>query len=225
VDAARAQLDTAREHLAFTELRADSGGVVIAVGAEPGEVVGAGQMIVRLARKGGRDAVFDVPSRVKESAVGLDPEVSVMLNSDPEVRTTGRVREVSPQADPVTRTFQVKVGLADPPAAMRLGSAVTGTIQIGYGSGLRIPASALTAAEGRPAVFVFDPESHTVTLRPVEVESFGVADLFVAEGLAPDDIVVSAGVQTLRPGQKVRLLAAPGSSSRAEKPVSTRLAE
>jgi RND family efflux transporter MFP subunit len=206
VDAARAQLDTAREHLTFTELHADSGGVVIAVGAEPGEVVGAGQMIVRLARQGGRDAVFEVPARVKESAVGLDPEVIVMLASNPSVRATGRVREVSPQANPVTRTFQVKVGLIDPPDAMRLGSAVTGMTKIGYGSGLSIPASALTAAEGGPAVFVFDPDSGTVSLRPVKVESFGVADLIVAEGLVPEDIVVTAGVQTLRPGQKVRLL-------------------
>ena len=208
VDAAQAQLSTAREQLAFTELYADSSGVVVAVGAEPGEVVGAGQMIVRIARQGGRDAVFDVPSRVKESAAGLDPEVTVVLTSNPDVRATGRVREVSPQADPVTRTFQVKVGLADPPAAMRLGSSVTGTIQIGAGSGLRIPASALTSAEGRPAVFLLDPESETVSLRPVEVESFGVVDVLVARGLAPDDIVVSAGVQTLRPGQQVRLLRA-----------------
>ena len=208
VDAARAQLATAREQLAFTELHADSSGVVVAVGAEPGEVVGAGQMIVRIARQGGRDAVFDVPSRVKESAVGLDPEVTVVLTSNPDVRATGRVREVSPQADPVTRTFQVKVGLADPPTAMRLGSSVTGTIHIGAGSGIRIPASALTSAEGRPAVFVLDPDRDTVSLRPVEVESFGVSDVFVAQGLLPDDIVVSAGVQTLRPGQQVRLLRA-----------------
>jgi RND family efflux transporter MFP subunit len=206
VDAARAQLDTAREHLAFTELFADSGGSVTAVGAEPGEVVGAGQMIVRVARQGGLDAVFDVPARVKQSAVGLDPAVTVALVSDPGVRGIGRVREVSPQADPVTRTFQVKVGLADPPPAMRLGSTVTGTIHVGEGQGIRIPASALTSADGAPAVFVLDPSSSTVALRPIEVERHGVAEVEVAQGLAPDDIVVTAGVQTLRPGQKVRLL-------------------
>src|SRR5262249_42485611 len=115
VDAARAELDTAREQLGFTELRADSAGTVTAVGAEPGEGVAAGQMVVRVAGKGGRDAVFGVPARVIEAAAPLDPEVTVTLTSDPSVRTTGRVREVSPQADPVTRTFQVKVGLTDPP--------------------------------------------------------------------------------------------------------------
>lgn len=206
VDAARAQFDTAREQLTFTELFADSGGIVTAVGAEPGEVVGAGQMIVRIARAGGLDAVFDVPARVKQSAIGVDPIVTMSLVSDPSVRATGRVREVSPQADPVTRTFRVRVGLAERPQAMRLGSTVTGSIHIGEGEGIRIPASALTSADGGPAVFVLDLASSTVTLQPVSVGRHGVADVEVTEGLVADDIVVIAGVQTLRPGQTVRLL-------------------
>ena len=208
VDAARAQLDTAREQLTYTELFADSAGAVTARGAEPGEVVAAGQMVVRVARKGGRDAVFQVPPRVIEAAAGLDPEVTVALTSDPGVRTTGRVREVSPQADPVTRTFEVKVGLTDPPEAMRLGSTVTGTIRLGGGSGITIPASALTSANGSPAVWLVDAKTNTVSLQNIEVLRFGVSDVSVGEGLAPDDLVVTAGVQTLRPGQKVRLLQA-----------------
>ena len=206
VDAARAQLSTAREQLGYAELLADSDGTVTAVGAEPGEVVSAGQMIVRVARKSGRDAVFGVPARVKEAAAGLDPEVSVTLTSNPSVRTTGRVREVSPQADPVTRTFEVRVGLSDPPEQMRLGSTVSGSIHIGAGAGIRIPASALTSANGAPAVWIVDLGSSSVSLQNVEVASFGVAEVAIAGGLAPDDVVVSAGVQALRPGQKVRLL-------------------
>jgi RND family efflux transporter MFP subunit len=208
VDAAQAQLATAREQLGYAELFADSPGVVTAVGAEPGEVVAAGQMILRVARKGGRDAVFDAPARVKDAVGGLDPEVAVALTSNPSVRTTGRVREISPQADPVTRTFEVKVGLTDPPEAMRLGSTVTGTIQLGTSPGIRIPASALTSSQGAPAVFVFDPASSTVSLRSVEVASFGLAEVELASGLTVDDVVVTAGVQTLRPGQQVRLLQA-----------------
>jgi RND family efflux transporter MFP subunit len=208
VDAARAELDTAREQLGYTELRADSAGAVTARGAEPGEVVAAGQMIVRVARKSGRDAVLDMPARVKELALDVDPEVTVALVSDPKVRTTGRVREVSPQADPVTRTFTVRVGLTDPPEAMRLGSTVTGTMLFGGAPGMLIPASALTAAKGEPAVWLVDPATSTVSLRNVEVERFAVADVLVASGLAPDDVVVTAGVQALRPGQKVRLLVA-----------------
>jgi len=206
VDAAQAELATAREQLTFAELIADSPGVVTAVGAEPGEVVTAGQMIVRVARKGGRDAVFDAPARVKDALGGLDPEVEVVLTSNPAARTAGRIREVSPQADPVTRTFQVKVGLADPPEAMRLGSTVTGSIHLGLAPGIRIPASALTSSQGAPAVFVYDPTSSTVSLRNVEVASFGLAEVELASGLVADDVVVTAGVQTLRPGQQVRLL-------------------
>jgi multidrug efflux pump subunit AcrA (membrane-fusion protein) len=73
-------------------------------------------MIVRLARQGGRDAVFDIPAQVLRAA-SPDPGIHVRLADDATVTATGRVREVSPQADPVTRTFQVKVGLNDPPEA------------------------------------------------------------------------------------------------------------
>ena len=206
VAAAQAQLATAQEQRTYTDLFADSAGAVTAVGAEPGEVVAAGQMIVRVARKGGRDAVFDVPARVKDAAAGMDPAVAVALISDPNVRATGRVREVSPQADPVTRTFEVKVGLTDPPEAMRLGSTVNGSIHLGAEPGIAIPASALTSANGKPAVWIVDGATSTVSLRNIEVLRFGVDDVAVGAGLAPEDVIVTAGVQTLRPGQTVRLL-------------------
>lgn len=205
VDAAQAQLDTARQQLTYTELVADSAGVVTARGAEPGEVVSAGRMIVTVARQGGRDAVFNVPARVIEKAP-VDPEVTVSLTTNPAVRTTGRVREVSPQADPVTRTFEVRVGLHDPPEAMRLGSTVSGTIHLGDAEGIVLPASALTSAEGRPAVWIVDPTSQTVSLQNIDVLRFGVSEVVVSQGLQADDVVITAGVQALRPGQKVRLL-------------------
>ncbi len=102
--------------------------MVTAVGAEPHEVIQAGQMIVRLARQDGRDAVFDVPAQVLRAAPS-EPEIKVNLTDDPGVKALGRVREVSPQADPVTRTFAVRVGLTDPPELMRLGATVTGTMK------------------------------------------------------------------------------------------------
>ena len=156
VDAAEAQLQSAHDLVGFTELKADAPGVVTAVGAEPHEVVQAGQMIVRLARHDGRDAVFDVPSQVLRTAQG-DTEISVRLTDDPKVTATGRVREVAPQADPVTRTFQVKVGLTDPPEAMRLGATVIGSMQGNAEPIIEIPASGLTKANGNPAVWIVDP--------------------------------------------------------------------
>lgn len=205
VDSVQAQVNIAETQLGYANLISDSSGTVTARRAEPGEVVAAGQPIVQLAREGGRDAVFDVPARVIQTAPA-DVEVVVTLSSDPKVRATGRVREVAPQADPVTRTFKVRVGLNDPPAAMRLGSTVTGSIQLGAGPGIQIPASALTAANQRPAVWVLDPATNTVSLRNIEVLHYDLARVAVAEGLQPGDIVVTAGVQTLRPGQQVRLL-------------------
>jgi RND family efflux transporter MFP subunit len=222
VDAAEAQLSTAETQLSYTDLLADGPGVVTARGAEPGEVVAAGRMIVRLAREGGRDAVFDVPARVKDQA-HPDVDVTVSLSTDPQVQAQGRVREVSPEADPVTRTFQVRVGLTAPPETMRLGSTVTGTVELGGGGGMAVPAAALTSSQGEPAVWVMDPGNGTVALRPVDVARFELDRVLIAHGLADGELVVTAGVQTLRPGQQVRLLGAPPPTAGAEPLIETRI--
>ena len=206
-DAAQAQLNIAENQVSYTELHADSAGTVTTVGAEPGEVVQAGRMIVQVARKDGRDAVFDVPARVKDMAPA-EPEIAVVLTSDPTVTAIGRVREVAPRADPTTGTFEVKVGLAEPPAAMRLGSSVTGRMEVHGPQGIEIPASALTRNDRQPAVWVVDPATTTVALRNIEILRHDPARVIVEQGLTAGDIVVTAGVQALRPGQKVRLLGA-----------------
>jgi RND family efflux transporter MFP subunit len=207
VDAAQAQLRTAQDQLSYTVLSADAPGAVTAVGAEPGEVVRAGGMIVQVARQGGRDAVFDVPEQLIRTGP-RDPQVEIALTDDPQVKAAGRVREVAPQADSATRTFQVKVGITDPPEAMRLGSTVIGRIKLSAPPGVQVPASALTEANGRPAVWVVDPHSQTVTLRSVDVPRYDPASVVISQGLETGDLVVTAGVQTLRPGQKVQLLGA-----------------
>jgi RND family efflux transporter MFP subunit len=205
VDGAHAQVGNAQDQLSYTVLFADAPGVVTATGAEPGEVVTAGQMIVNVARQGGRDAVFDVSEQLNRTHP-RDPVVQIALTNDPSVQATGRVREVSPQADPATRTFQVKVGIIDPPPAMELGSTVTGSIKLTAPPGVQVPPSALTEADGHPAVWVVDPKSQTVSLRNVDVSQYDPADVVVSQGLEAGAIVVTAGVQTLHPGQKVRLL-------------------
>ena len=207
VDATEARVATAEEQLAFSALYADAPGVVTAVGAEPGEVVAAGRMIVTLAREGGRDAVFDVPERLLRQAPP-DVVVQVALTSDPSISAEGRVREVAPQADPVTRTFRVRVGLIEPPEALRLGSTVTGEISLGAPEGIELPASALVERDGGPAVFVFDPEAGAVLLRPISVARFNLATVIVEDGLTEGESVVTAGVQALRPGQQVRVAGA-----------------
>ncbi|WP_454915391.1 efflux RND transporter periplasmic adaptor subunit [Xanthobacter sediminis] len=208
VEDTEARLRIAEDRLGHTELKADSAGVVTQRRAEPGEVVQAGQVVVQVARQDGRDAVFEVPAQALTATSG-DPEVAVSLTGDPAVTALGRVREIAPQADPVTRTFRVRVGLIDPPAAMRLGTTVTGRVVVDTGPVIEVPASALTRLNDRPAVWVVDPKALTVSLRNVEVLRFTPASVAVAEGLKPDEIVVTAGVQALHPGQKVRLLGTP----------------
>ena len=205
VDSAQAQLRIAQDQLGYTVLTADAAGAVTAVGAESGEVVRAGQMVVQLARQGGRDAVFDVPEQLIRTGP-RDPQVEIALTQDPTVKATGRVREIAPQADPATRTYQVKVGVIDPPEAMRLGSTVTGRIKLSAPPGIEIPASALTEENGRPAVWIVDPQSKTVSLRSIDVLRYEPSSVAISQGLEAGDIVVTAGAQPLRPGQKIRLL-------------------
>jgi membrane fusion protein, multidrug efflux system len=209
VDDAEAQVKIAQDRVSYTELDTDVAGAVTARGAEPGEVVQAGQMIVRVARQDGRDAVFDVPAQLLRSA-SSDAQIKVNLTDDPSVTATGRVREVAPQADPATRLFRVKVGLIDPPAGMRLGSTVTGSVQLDSAPVIAIPASALTEFNGQPAVWIVDSSNLTVSLRNVDVLRYDPGTVVISHGLETGDIVVTAGVQALHPGQKVRLI---GSSS------------
>ena len=205
LDAAQAQLKSGHDLLSFTQLEADAPGVVTAVGPRAGAVVQAGQVIATLARRGGRDAVFDVSQQVLRTAPP-DPEVTVNLTSDPSVVAHGRVREVAPQADPVTRTFEVRVGLTDPPPAMLLGATVTGRMEMQATPVVDIPASALTRVNQQPAVWVVDPANMMVSPRNIEVLRFDPGTIAVSSGLDTGEIVVTAGAQALYPGQKVRLL-------------------
>jgi RND family efflux transporter MFP subunit len=217
------QVALAQNRLSYTRLVSDVAGVVTARGPEPGEVVGAGRMVVQVAREGARDAVFDVPAQIKDSAPlnpaivvspgkagaaagGSSRDFSVALAMDPKVTAIGRVREVSPRADPVTGTFAVRVRLIDPPPAMRLGSTVTGRMKLDSAPGIAVPATALVRADGRTAVWVVDKASGTVSLRNIQLGNTDANTVQVIGGLQPGDVVVTAGVQALRPGQKVRQL-------------------
>ena len=162
-------------------------------------------MIVRLARHDGRDAVFDVPAQLIRSAPS-DPQITVSLTDDATVTARGRIREVAAQANAVTRTFEVKVGLTDPPPAMRLGATVVGRLETDASPIIEIPATALTKSNQQPAVWIVDPSSRTVSIRNVDVLRFEEAQVVVSQGLDAGEIVVTAGVQALHPGQKVRIL-------------------
>jgi membrane fusion protein, multidrug efflux system len=205
VDAAEAELKAAHDLVSFTELRADAPGKIIATGPSAGEVVQAGQMITRIARKDGRDAVFDVPAQLIRSAP-VDLQVAVSLADDPKVTARGCIREIAAQADPVTRTFEVRVGLIDPPEAMRLGATVVGRVERSAGPMIDIPATALTRMDRHSAVWIVNPSTNTVSIRSVDVSRYDDAQAIISQGLDAGEIVVTAGVQALHPGQRVRVL-------------------
>jgi RND family efflux transporter MFP subunit len=205
VESAEAKLQNAKDNLTYTELKSDVAGSVTAKGAERGEVVAAGRMVLQVAREGGRDAVFNVPSQLIRQSP-RDPEVTVALSDDPAVVTTGHVREVAPQADAATGTYVVKIGLDNPPDAMRLGATVTGRVSIESGPVIQLPGTALTRSQGKPTVWVVDPDKKTVSLFPVIVGHYDTSSIIVTDGLKDGDLVVTAGVQALQPGQQVRLL-------------------
>jgi RND family efflux transporter MFP subunit len=203
-DAARAKQVQASENLGYTDLKADHDGVISAIGADPGQVVSAGQMVVRLAQPGEREAVFNVAEATFKNPP-KNPTVEVKLVSNPEIETEGKVRYVSPQADPTTRTFTVRVSLADPPPQMRLGANVLGSVTMNQGSSITIPGSALFQKDGKAAVWLVEKDG-TVQVKPITVQRYQDDSVVVGDGLAQGDIVVTAGVQKLLPGQKVSLL-------------------
>lgn len=207
VEAAQSQVTLAENRLGYTRLVADVAGVVTAQGAEPGEVVGPGRMIVQVAREGGRDAVFDMPARGKETTA-LDTVINVVLTADPKVTAKAVVREIAPRADPLTGTFRIRARIDNPPAAMRLGTTVTGRVKLAATETIEIPPSAIVRSDRQAAVWVVDPKTSAVAMRNIEIRSSDPNRVEVAAGLNPGDVVVTAGVQALRPGQKVSLLGA-----------------
>ncbi|MGO4439488.1 efflux RND transporter periplasmic adaptor subunit [Rhizobium sp. RAF56] len=205
VDAAEAALRISQTNLDNRVLKANAAGIVTAIGGEVGQVVGGGQMVVRVAQLGPRDAVFQVPEATIQTA-NSNARVDVQLLSNPNVKATGSVREISPAANPITRNFTVRIGLDNAPEEFRFGSSVRGTIQIAGAPAARLPMTALFNQNNQPAVWVVDPGSSTTKLVPVEVHRFDTQDFLVTKGLATGDQVIVAGVQQLRPGMAVRLL-------------------
>jgi membrane fusion protein, multidrug efflux system len=204
LDAARARQTQASENVGYTDLKADAAGVISAIGADQGQVVSAGQMVVRLAQPGEREAVFNIADGAFKNRP-KDPTVTVHLVSNPEIETAGTVRYISPQADPATRTYTVRVSLAEAPLQMRLGANVVGTVTLDEGETVAIPGSALFQKDGKPAVWLVEKDN-TVQLKPITVQRYQGDAVIVGDGLAQGDVVVTAGVQKLLPGQKVALM-------------------
>lgn len=202
LDAARAELGTAQDQLNQTTLRAGTAGIITARNVEAGEVVQAAQTVYTLAQDGPRDAIFNL----YESIFIHEPAnrtIRVALVADPGVTGTARPREISPVVDPASGTVRVRLEIIDAPAAMTLGAALIGTGQFQPQPVILLPWSALSSAEGGPAVWVVDPATRAVSLRRITVEAYEVERILVRDGLEPGQVVVTRGQQLLRPGQVV----------------------
>jgi RND family efflux transporter MFP subunit len=205
VESTKASLELARDQLRYTELRAEFDGVVTAIGAEVGQVVSSGKMIVKLAPPEAKDAVFTIAESVfGDGRADERPDLVVSLLSHPDVTADGQLREISPIADPNTRTYQVKVTLKDPPDQMRFGASIVGRRKGETTPCVVLPAAALFDKAGEPAVWIVE-KGGELNLKNVTVARYESDRVVVSDGLAKGDVVVTAGVNRLRERQKVRI--------------------
>ena len=205
VDQVQAQLAGLGNQTGYANLVADVAGVVTSVDAEPGQVLAAGTPVLRIAQDGGRDVVFAVPEdKVGKLKVGSQVQVQAWAE---QKSATATVREVAASADPVTRTFTVKVGLSGPDT-WPLGSTVTVMPKALDRSGpsvIKLPTSALQHDGEKAAVWVLEKATMTVRLQPIAIATADGNEVVVAQGLEPGMQVVSVGAHVLNPGQKVTI--------------------
>jgi RND family efflux transporter MFP subunit len=223
LQAQKAQLDQAKAQSAgqgnlagYATLTATAAGVVTGVEAEAGTVLAAGTPVVRLALNGARDAVFAVPEDAAAGVRSLQGKPGAI-----RVRPWGgaaamsaTVREVAAAADPATRTFLVKADLGAAP--VQLGQTMTVFVDLPKRDGvIKLPLTAVMRQQGQTAVWVLDRSAMTVKVQPVVVAGADGNDVMLASGLTPGITVVTAGVHTLTPGQKVKLYEGDGPAAAA----------
>ena len=202
---AEAQAGVARNQAGYATLVADRNGVVTAVEVEAGQVVSAGQTVVRVAGDSEKEIVIAVPESEVEQ-VRTAEGFSISLNSLPGRNWQGRLRELSPGADAATRTFLARIAVAGEDDAMRLGMSASVLAKVSRGdTALRLPLSAFFTRDDQPNVWVLDPATQTVSLTKVETDGVVGNDMRVKSGLQSGMWVVTAGANLLEQGQKVRL--------------------
>jgi multidrug efflux system membrane fusion protein len=218
LDQAKAQASVQGNQAAYANLVADASGVITGVDAEPGMVVAAGTPVLRLAHDGPRDIVFSVPedkvSLIK--AIAAQPgRLKVRLWGTNAEAMPATVREIAAAADPVTRTFAVKADIgSDASKNVRLGQTATMMVEMPKTIGIsKLPLSALKEEQGRTIVWVVDKTSMTVKPQPVQVAGADGNDAVIAGGINAGQMVVTAGVHVLTPGQKVKLYVDPAAAA------------
>ena len=202
---AKAQLSVTQNQTGYTALAADHAGVITAIQAEVGQVVAPGQAVMKLARTDDKEVVISIPENRLVELNG-SKEIAITLWANPAMKYRGKVREVSPSADPVTRTYAAKISVLNPDTTMKLGMTanvyLTGARR---GVSAMLPATALFQDNGKAAVWLVDPAASTVKLVPVEVGEYIEDKIAITAGLKQGDVVIRAGVHKLFAGEKVRI--------------------
>ena len=202
--AAEAQAGLAKNQAAYTALVADRPGVIGQVLAEPGQVVGAGQAVLRMAPDGEREIAIAVPeSELAALRLGQEAEVVLWANA---AKIAGRLREIAPAADPVTRTYAVRVALKDADPRLPLGMSATVRFAAAVGEAARIvvPLAAVYQKDKQPAVWQVGADG-SVSLLPVTVGAYRDDGAVISSGLTGGEQIVAAGVNRLAAGEKVRI--------------------
>jgi RND family efflux transporter MFP subunit len=205
LERARRSLDLARNQLTYAELRADADGVITATLAEPGQVVAIGQAVVRLAQQGEMEAAVALPETWLTEA--RQSRASVRLWSGPAQSFTARLRELTPQADPSTRTYAARFNIEQPDDSVVLGMTAILTLSHPAPAVAKLPLAAVLDRGTGPAVYVVD-KAGMLELRRVEVASFTGDAALLTAGVHGGERVVTLGVQKLGAGQKVRVVEA-----------------
>jgi RND family efflux transporter MFP subunit len=202
LNAAEARADVARNETSYAELLADADGVVVEALAEPGQVVRAGQVVIRVAHAGQREAVIDLPETLRP-AIGSTGRATLYGSG---LTGAAQLRQLSDAANRQTRTFEARYVLEASLADAPLGSTVSIQIQAGgSASTLQVPIGAIFDPGKGPGVWRIEGETPRVTWRAVQVAGLGDEAAAVIGGLEPGDRIVALGAHLLHEGQSVRL--------------------
>lgn len=205
---AQARLKQAEEQLSYATLTAPFDGIVTAVGAEPGAVVGAGQMVVTIADANARDVVIDVPEAIS-SSVSIGTPFMISPQLAPQIEVEGRVREIAPQAEQLTRSWRIRISIDAMSEQFWLGTTAIASPVIAAEDTVQIPASAIQRDGDAAGVWVIDEKEATVHLRPVALGTPGTVSgnglVSITSGLVSGERIVVAGVNSLTDGQRIKL--------------------
>lgn len=206
LDRAERNLSLARNQAAYATLQADHAGIVMQLPVEIGQVVAAGQLVVRLARDGEREAVVAIPESRLAAIRQASTEVELWA-ATAKRRYAATLREISPQADPATRTYQARFSILQADPAVAMGMTATVIASAGNANAIvRVPSSAIINDGRGASVWVVDAAGKRVQRRPVEIVGFGQSEVTVASGLSEGERLVTLGVHVLDEARPVRVV-------------------